>query len=86
VLAGAHACCSHSRALQQPASKTAANWHEVITWADPEFERFFINGWGWGDKDQCLQGPLFGADGWGWTRDFATKNPVFAGKLSIQKF
>jgi len=39
-----------------------------------------------GDKDQYLQGPLFGGDGWGWTRDFVTKNPVFAGKLSIQKF
>jgi len=56
--------------LQQTGMKS---WLEIrnddfyfLTWADPEFASFFVNGWGWGDKDQyiykgrCLE-PMVGA-------------------------
>jgi len=60
-----------------------------LTWADPQFARAYINGFGWtaGGKDRYVRGPLFGADGWVWTREFVSKDPFFSNgtTLSIQK-
>ncbi len=81
----------HMKSFLSDLSKTSLKtWIEArnddfyyLHWGDPEFIRAYIAGYP--DKDKYIQGTLIGADGWVWTRDFASKDPYFKDMLSIKR-
>ena len=58
------------------------DWY-FLHWADPKFVRDYITNMP--SLEDYVEGIYIGADGWTFTREFASKDPYYAGALSIQK-
>jgi len=58
------------------------DWY-FLHWADPQFVRDYVNNFP--SLEDFVEAIYIGADGWTFTREFASKDPYYADTLSIQK-